>query len=55
MAKTVGLPLSIAARLIIEQKFSEAGIHIPTKPALYELILQELEENYGISFREEVC
>ena len=55
MAKTVGLPLAIAARLIIEQKFSEVGIHIPTKPALYEPILQELEENYGISFREEVC
>ena len=31
MAKTVGLPLGIAAKLILENKITESGLHIPLK------------------------
>lgn len=53
MAKTVGLPLGIAVKLILEGKFSEPGLHLPLIPALYEPVLAELEE-YGIKFKEKV-
>ena len=52
MAKTVGLPLAIAVRLIAEHKITEAGLHIPIKPNFYEPILDELEADFGIRFKE---
>jgi len=51
MAKTVGLPLGIAAKLILEEKIKETGLHIPVKPAIYEPVLKELEKQ-GIVFHE---
>lgn len=51
MAKTVGLPLGIAAKLILEEKIKLTGLHIPTLHEIYELILPELAEN-GITFVE---
>lgn len=51
MAKTVGLPLGIAARLILEEKIKLKGLHIPTRKEIYEPVLQELQQ-YGIVFRE---
>lgn len=51
MAKTVGLPLGIAARLIMEGKLTETGLHIPTLPSIYNPILKELEA-HGIKFHE---
>ena len=51
MAKTVGLPLGIAAKLILEEKIKETGLHIPVKPAIYEPVLKELERQ-GIVFHE---
>jgi len=51
MAKTVGLPLGIAAKLILEEKIKETGLHIPVKPAIYEPVLMELEKQ-GIVFHE---
>ena len=51
MAKTVGLPLGIAARLILENKVSLTGLHIPILRQIYEPVLRELKE-YGISFQE---
>ena len=51
MAKTVGLPLGIAAKLILEEKIKETGLHIPVKPAIYEPVLKELEK-HGIVFHE---
>jgi saccharopine dehydrogenase-like NADP-dependent oxidoreductase len=51
MAKTVGLPLGIAARLILEGKIKETGLHIPTTANIYEPVLEELKEN-GIVFEE---
>ncbi len=53
MAKTVGLPLGIAAKLIMERKIKLTGLHIPVVPEIYEPVLDELE-NHGIKFNEEV-
>lgn len=51
MAKTVGLPVGIAAKLILAGKIQERGVHIPVIPGIYNPILDELE-SYGISFVE---
>ena len=52
MAKTVGLPLGIAAKLILQNKIKLTGLHIPVLPEIYEPVLAELEE-HQIQFREE--
>lgn len=52
MAMTVGLPLGIAVKLILEGKIHSTGVRIPTTPEFYDPILKELEE-YGIRFIEE--
>lgn len=51
MAKTVGLPLGIATKLILEEKIKEKGLHIPIEPTIYEPVLLELEK-HGIVFHE---
>lgn len=51
MAKTVGLPLGIAATLLLENKLPIRGLHIPVKAAIYEPVLEKLEQE-GIRFRE---
>jgi saccharopine dehydrogenase-like NADP-dependent oxidoreductase len=43
MAKTVGLPLGIAAKLILNGGIQLKGLHIPTKKEIYEPVLKELE------------
>jgi saccharopine dehydrogenase-like NADP-dependent oxidoreductase len=53
MAKTVGLPLGIAAKLILENKMSLHGLHIPIIPEIYKPVLEELASE-GIQFREEI-
>jgi len=52
MATTVGLPLGIAAKLILEGQIKETGLHIPVKPGIYEPVLKELRK-HGIIFHEE--
>ena len=52
MAKTVGLPLGIAAKLILEGKMPLKGLHIPIIPEIYEPVLDELAME-GIRFKEE--
>jgi saccharopine dehydrogenase (NADP+, L-glutamate forming) len=52
MAKTVGLPLGIAAKLILKNKIKLIGLHIPVIAEIYEPVLKELELN-GIKFNEE--
>jgi saccharopine dehydrogenase-like NADP-dependent oxidoreductase len=52
MAKTVGLPLGIAAKLILNGKINLKGLLIPTSKEIYIPVLKELEE-YGIIFNEE--
>lgn len=51
MAKTVGLPLAIAARLILKGEITRKGLCIPTTPEIYEPVLNELREN-GVHFDE---
>ncbi len=51
MAKTVGLPLGIAARLILDGKIRQTGLHIPVTKEIYEPVLKELESN-NIKFHE---
>jgi len=51
MAKTVGLPLGIAAKLILQNKIKATGLHIPIIPEIYEPVLKELEDE-GIVFNE---
>lgn len=51
MAQTVGLPLGIAAKLILSGKIKLVGLQIPVSPEIYEPVLAELE-NHGIVFTE---
>jgi saccharopine dehydrogenase-like NADP-dependent oxidoreductase len=51
MAKTVGLPLAIATRMIFEDKIRERGVLLPISKDIYTPVLDELEKN-GISFNE---
>ena len=53
MAKTVGLPLGIAARLILENKIQLKGLHIPIIPEIYTPVLKELEIQ-GIRFHDSI-
>ena len=53
MAKTVGLPLGIAAKLYLTRQIQLTGVHIPTCKEIYEPVLKELEE-FGIRFNEKV-
>ena len=52
MAKTVGLPLGIAAKLVLQGKIKLTGLHIPVVKEIYEPVLAELELN-EIKFHEE--
>jgi saccharopine dehydrogenase (NADP+, L-glutamate forming) len=52
MAKTVGLPLGIAAKLILQDKIKLSGLHIPVLPEIYEPVLNELGK-HQIKFIEE--
>jgi saccharopine dehydrogenase (NADP+, L-glutamate forming) len=53
MAKTVGLPLGIAAKLILENRMPVSGLHIPIIPEIYEPVMEELALE-GIRFQEEL-
>lgn len=45
MAKTVGLPLGIAAKLILEEKIKLKGLRIPIQKEIYECVLEELKSH----------
>jgi saccharopine dehydrogenase (NADP+, L-glutamate forming) len=51
MAKTVGLPIAIAAEMLLEDKITLRGVHIPIQPEIYEPILDGLKE-LGVEFFE---
>ncbi|MES2838287.1 MAG: saccharopine dehydrogenase C-terminal domain-containing protein [Bacteroidota bacterium] len=53
MAKTVGLPLAIAVKLILTDKIKVRGVQIPVIKAIYEPILQELE-TFDVIFHEKI-
>lgn len=51
MAKTVGLPVAMAAIGILNNKITTPGVLRPINKEVYEPILKELEQ-YGITFKE---
>lgn len=51
MAKTVGLPLGIAAKLLLQGKINSRGVTIPVTQEFYDPILRELAEK-GIALTE---
>ncbi|MEQ8687227.1 MAG: saccharopine dehydrogenase NADP-binding domain-containing protein [Imperialibacter sp.] len=51
MAKTVGLPLGIGAKMILNGEFKLSGVQIPTKREIYKPVLKELEA-MGFEFSE---
>jgi len=51
MAKTVGLPLAIATKLVLNGEINVKGLCIPTIKEIYEPVLIELK-GYGIVFIE---
>jgi saccharopine dehydrogenase-like NADP-dependent oxidoreductase len=53
MAQTVGLPLGIAANLILNGEIAVTGLHIPVIKEIYDPILVELKR-YGIEFTDEL-
>jgi saccharopine dehydrogenase-like NADP-dependent oxidoreductase len=54
MSKTVGLPIAIAARLILNGSIKLSGVHLPVIPEIYNPVLDELA-TFGISFRDKKC
>lgn len=52
MARTVGLPIAMACKLVLNDVIAERGVMLPLKPAIYVPVLNELEE-LGITFKEE--
>jgi len=55
MAKTVGLPVGIATKLILNGEIKSTGVKIPVSKEIYKPVLEELEQ-YGIRFiEEEIC
>lgn len=44
MSKTVGLPVGIATKLILQGKINLTGVQIPIRKEIYTPILQELED-----------
>ena len=53
MAKTVGLPLGITAKLILQGKIAKKGVCVPILKEIYEPVLKELVDEFGIDFIEE--
>jgi saccharopine dehydrogenase (NADP+, L-glutamate forming) len=51
MAKTVGLPLGIAAKFILDGTIQLRGLHVPVSKEIYEPVLKELEK-FEVKFKE---
>lgn len=51
MAKTVGLPLGIAAKLVLNGTIGLTGVQLPVSREIYEAVMPELAR-HGIIFRE---
>ncbi|MCO5274194.1 MAG: saccharopine dehydrogenase NADP-binding domain-containing protein [Flavobacteriales bacterium] len=52
MARTVGLPMAIGAKLLLNGKVGGRGVLLPVKPELYDPILDELA-TLGVAFKEQ--
>jgi saccharopine dehydrogenase (NAD+, L-glutamate forming) len=53
MSKTVGLPIAIAAKFILTGEWKLSGVQLPTKPEIYNPVLNELSQ-LGVQFKESV-
>ncbi len=53
MAKTVGIPLGIAVKNMLNGNITSPGVHIPNTKEIYQPVLKELEE-FGIKCTEKV-
>ena len=51
MARTVGLPVGIAAKMVLNGTIKERGVLLPLTPSIYDPILNELEM-LGVVFKE---
>jgi saccharopine dehydrogenase (NADP+, L-glutamate forming) len=51
MARTVGLPIGMAAVQFLEKRWTAKGLQIPILPIIYEPVLTELR-SYGLVFHE---
>lgn len=51
MAGTVGLPLAIATKIVLEEK-APTGVQRPMTKAWYDPILRELAQDFGVKFIE---
>ncbi len=51
MSNTVGLPVAICAKMILNNEIELKGVQVPVMKEVYQPILNELE-NYGITFVE---
>ncbi len=52
MARTVSLPVAIAARLVLDGTIAATGVQVPVVPEIYQPILDELS-TMGITLEEE--
>lgn len=53
MAKSVGLPAALVAKLLLTDSLSLTGCHIPTHPSIYQPVLKELADE-GFRFKEKI-
>jgi saccharopine dehydrogenase-like NADP-dependent oxidoreductase len=53
MATTVGLPVAIVTKMILNGEVKRRGVLMPKYPEIYNPVLAELE-GYGIKFKEKV-
>lgn len=53
MAITVGTPLAIAVKLVMQGKIKLTGVYMPTIPEIYKPVMEELKTQ-GIIFHEEI-
>jgi len=51
MSDTVGLPVAICTKFILENKITEKGVCLPLEKNIYEPVLKELE-SFGVKFKE---
>jgi saccharopine dehydrogenase-like NADP-dependent oxidoreductase len=52
MAKSVGLPLAVAAKLVVQGKIVPRGVQIPVWKEIYAPVMEELK-SLGIEFKEQ--
>lgn len=52
MAKTVGLPMGVLAKMVMTNRITPpVGVHIPNMPSVYRPVMNELK-HHGINFEE---